>query len=189
MRGPIWVLSCFLTCGTAATLVQSSFAPLSWGLTSLCIWLLFALSKGWTDLKSSDKYHLAWGWTSTAAFITFIRIYDPSFKVGQSAAPGTKDSKSQFELYRTSERSSKQTVRAQGWGDVYYFCGSQGRYCSCDMRWNLAGWYKAAVLWNFVLTTSLAIQKLLIQEGLKGLLPGQDCHYPAISPASSCCMI
>lgn len=57
---------------------------------------------------------------------------------------------------------------------MYYFCGSQGRYCSCDLRWNLAGWYKAAVLWNFVLTSSLAVQKLVIQEGLKGLLPGQD---------------
>lgn len=73
-------MSCCLTVGAAAALVQSDFAPLSWGVTSLCIWLLFALSKGRTELKSSDKYHLAWGWTSTAAFITFLRVYDPSFQ-------------------------------------------------------------------------------------------------------------
>ena len=62
----------------------------------------------------------------------------------------------------------------QSWGDVYLFCGNSMRYCNCDMRWNLRGWVKAAVLWNFVLSSSLAVQKLVIQAGLNGLLPGKD---------------
>ena len=57
---------------------------------------------------------------------------------------------------------------------MYLFCGNSMRYCNCDMRWNLRGWVKAAVLWNFVLSSSLAVQKLVIQAGLNGLLPGKD---------------
>lgn len=61
----------------------------------------------------------------------------------------------------------------QGWGDVYYFCGSKFEYCKCDMRWNHEGWIKAFILWNFVLSVSVGMQKLAIQAGLKGLLPGE----------------
>jgi hypothetical protein len=61
---------------------------------------------------------------------------------------------------------------AQSWGDVYYFCGPDLRFCTCDFRWNLAGWGKALVLWNFVLSSALGLQKLAIRLGLDGLLPG-----------------
>ena len=61
----------------------------------------------------------------------------------------------------------------QGWGDVYYFCGADMRFCTCDFKWNLAGWRKAFILWNFILTTALGLQKLAIKVGLDGLLPGK----------------
>ena len=32
---------------------------------------------------------------------------------------------------------------------------------------------KAFILWNFVLSIAVALQKFIIQAGLKGLLPGQ----------------
>lgn len=61
----------------------------------------------------------------------------------------------------------------QDWGDVYYFCGDDLRYCTCNFRWNALGWMKAVILWNFVLSAALGIQRLAIQVGLKGLLPGE----------------
>jgi hypothetical protein len=63
-----------------------------------------------------------------------------------------------------------------GWGDVYFFCGNQLEYCTCNFRWNLAGWMKATVLWNFVLTAALGAQRLAIQVGLDGLLPGMHLN-------------
>jgi hypothetical protein len=59
-------------------------------------------------------------------------------------------------------------------GDVYFFCGAKMQYCTCNFRWNMAGWYKAAVLWSFVLSAALGVQRLIIQLGLKGLLPGKN---------------
>lgn len=63
-------------------------------------------------------------------------------------------------------------MSAQTWGDVYYFCGADLRFCTCDFRWNLAGWYRALTLWNFTLSSALGLQKLAIRVGLGGLLPG-----------------
>ena len=61
----------------------------------------------------------------------------------------------------------------QGWGDVYFFCGSDYRYCRCDFTWNFDGWVKALVIWSFVVTACLGMQKLVIHIGLNGLLPGE----------------
>ncbi len=60
----------------------------------------------------------------------------------------------------------------QGWGDVYFFCGTAMQYCTCNFRWSLLGWYKAGVLWSFVLSAALGVQRLAMQAGLNGLLPG-----------------
>ena len=77
------LLSCILVYAILASTIQSNFAPVSWGQSSFCIWLLFALSKGWTAMQRSDRYHLCWGWLSVAAFISFVGVYDTSFKVLQ----------------------------------------------------------------------------------------------------------
>ena len=44
---------------------------------------------------------------------------------------------------------------AQSWADVYYFCGADLQYCTCEFTWNARGWGKAFLLWNFVLTAAL----------------------------------
>jgi hypothetical protein len=49
----------------------------------------------------------------------------------------------------------------------------------CGFRWNLRGWNKAYVVWSFIITTAIAVQKLAIIIGLDGLLPGK-----CISPGS-----
>lgn len=64
-------------------------------------------------------------------------------------------------------------VEFESWGDVYFFCGRRLQYCTCNFRWNGLGWAKATVLWNFILTAALGAQRLLIQVGLNGLLPGR----------------
>lgn len=61
----------------------------------------------------------------------------------------------------------------QSWADVYYFCGEDMSFCTCDFRWNWNGWGKALTLWNFILSSALGLQKLTIYVGLDGLLPGQ----------------
>lgn len=61
---------------------------------------------------------------------------------------------------------------SQSWGDVYYFCGEDMRFCTCEFKWNLAGWGKALTLWNFILSSALGLQKLAIRVGMDGLLPG-----------------
>lgn len=62
----------------------------------------------------------------------------------------------------------------QGWHSMYYFCGPEFQYCTCTMRWSWSGWVKAAVIWNFVLSSALGLQKLAIQLGLNGMLPGEE---------------
>lgn len=75
---------------------------------------------------------------------------------------------------RHSTRALLSKHTSQGWGDVYYFCGERFQYCTCDFRWNLHGWGKAAVLWSFILSSVLGLHKLVIQLGLDGLLPGTE---------------
>ena len=62
----------------------------------------------------------------------------------------------------------------RGWADVFYFCGARFQYCGCGLRWNVNGWTKAAILWNFALSAALGVQKLAISGGLGGLLPGEE---------------
>eukprot|EP00884_Botryococcus_braunii_P017767 jgi/Botrbrau1/4674/Bobra.33_2s0038.2 len=62
----------------------------------------------------------------------------------------------------------------KGWGDIYYFCGTDMQYCEPSFSWNLRGWGKAAVMWSFVLSAALGLQKLAIQVCLDGLLPGEE---------------
>jgi hypothetical protein len=68
--------------------------------------------------------------------------------------------------------TSNPNLCLQGWGDVYYFCGRHMQYCTCNLSWNLLGWVKACILWNFVLSSGLGAQFLCIHLGLNGLLPG-----------------
>ncbi|MEW5308759.1 MAG: hypothetical protein WDW38_000693 [Sanguina aurantia] len=66
------------------------------------------------------------------------------------------------------------TPHFQGWGDVYFFCGPNIEFCTCNMRWNTAGWIKALAISNFVLSAMLGVQRCALQFGLHGLLPGEE---------------
>ncbi|KXZ41740.1 hypothetical protein GPECTOR_299g810 [Gonium pectorale] len=61
-----------------------------------------------------------------------------------------------------------------GWSSVYFFCGRRLQYCTCNFRWNIRGWAKAIVLWQFVLSATLGAQQFILQAGLGGLLPGEE---------------
>jgi len=61
-----------------------------------------------------------------------------------------------------------------GWSSVYFYCGHEMQYCTASYRWNLRGWRKATALWNFCLSTALAFQRLGVEAGLGGLLPGEE---------------
>jgi len=116
------------------------FAPSSWGILSVCIWLSYVVIRGWAALGPWDKRQFLWGVFSAVSFLNYLQ-FDPEF---------------------------------QGWGDVYFFCGRKLQYCTCGFRWNLLGWVKATVLWNFVLSSALGLQRFAIQVGLNGLLPGEE---------------
>lgn len=65
----------------------------------------------------------------------------------------------------------------RGWSDIYYFCSSANKsvdYCTCDLSWNWNGYRKFAIIWNFVLTAALGVQKLVVTFLLDGLLPGEE---------------
>ncbi|KAL4421914.1 hypothetical protein ABPG77_005198 [Micractinium sp. CCAP 211/92] len=62
----------------------------------------------------------------------------------------------------------------KSWEDVYFFCGNRYQHCTPDFRWNGSGWQQAFILWNFVLSSALLLQKYVIALGLGGLLPGEE---------------
>lgn len=57
---------------------------------------------------------------------------------------------------------------------MYFFCGRELQYCTCDLRWNAAGWRKAAVLASFALSSALGAQRCLARAGLGGALAGEE---------------
>jgi len=74
------IFSAVILYSTAATLVSTDFAPLSWGVAAFFLWLLFLVYKGWACTCPGDRYMLAWGWSSVAAFNTFA-LLNPGFQV------------------------------------------------------------------------------------------------------------
>lgn len=141
-------------------------SPVSWALVSVWMWMLYGSLRQW-HLTNWDKRQLLWGIGSAVALLAFFSS-DPDFQVGvcRAASVRMRPCKKHHELY-------KSLVTLQGWGDVYFFCGAKMQYCTCRFQWNLAGWHKAAVLWSFVLSAALGAQRLAIQLGLNGLLPGR----------------
>lgn len=153
-------------------------SPASWAVWSLCGWLLYVNTKGWNQLTVWDRRHLLWATASMTFFLDFL-YWDPSFQVCRQRRLGTPDAiwlrcigRLRVTLLVGHLAHVEAPLVAQDWGDVYYFCGERFQYCTCDFRWNLQGWGKAAVLWSFILSSVLGLHKLIIQLGLDGLLPG-----------------
>ncbi len=149
----------FLSCGYAT--LRASWTPWSWVVVSLCVHAGFFLCR-WPPGRTLDVWTqrtTMWSLLSTLSFAHFL-VQDSTFT---------------------------------GWSSVYHFCSgpasmatggelfedgpaavSAFAYCTSAYRWNLNGWRKALSIWNFVLSSALGVQHLVIEIGLGGLLPGED---------------
>jgi hypothetical protein len=58
-----------------------------------------------------------------------------------------------------------------GWGDVFFFCGSDFQFCTCQLSWNLLGVLSivVCVLWHHAAVA----------------VPGSACKWPIPSQLSS----
>ena len=70
-----------LAYGAASAVVETNFAPLSWAICSACVWLIYTLSRGWGNLGTWDRHHLAWGLASIAGFLQYLLVLDTDFQV------------------------------------------------------------------------------------------------------------
>ena len=149
----------FLSCCYAT--FWASWTPWSWVVVSSCVHAGFFLCK-WPDGRTLDVWTqrtTMWSLLSTLSFAHFL-VQDSTFT---------------------------------GWSSVYHFCSgpaslmtggelfedgpvvvSAFAYCTSAYRWNLNGWRKALSIWNFVLSSALGVQHLVVEVGLGGLLPGED---------------
>lgn len=55
-------------------------APASWGILSVCTWLLYVTSRGWMALTAWDKRQFMWGVFSAIMLIQYLQ-YDTEFQV------------------------------------------------------------------------------------------------------------
>lgn len=176
-------------------------APATWALAAAGAWAGYLLLRPRAQpLGGSDQLLVLWGFASALGLLSFLKS-DPTFQVStglgfsgfpvkravQMAAVCTvqctascrrrahcaSSGASMASPNRAPLTASRRRpAPPQGWGDVYFFCGRDLQHCNCDFQWNARGWRKAAVLWNFVLSAALGAQRLLVQVGLDGFLPG-----------------
>jgi len=129
--------------------------PWSWVLMSFGIQMACLTLRGWSTMDVWEKRIFLWSMVSILSFVHFL-LMDSTFV---------------------------------GWESVYHYCsgpssgvrilGTEGGdesfvYCTLNFRWNMAGWRKAISLWNFMLSGALGLQRLCIELGFGGLLPGEE---------------
>ena len=158
---------------------ETTFSPASWGITAIAIWLTYAVL-AWDRLTLFDRQQMLWAMVSVTAFFHFLEG-EVSFQSWGDGKCSSTYSICQAVLRQNAMCTREVMDYMCAWRDlknatphhaVYYFCGPELAYCTCDFKWNLMGWGKALTLWNFVLTSALGAQRLAILIGLNGLLPG-----------------
>jgi hypothetical protein len=146
--------------------VVTSFSPVSWMVASMCAWMAVGTARGKSAhnhppppqsarWRPSDSAPLLAGWRRLDTWDQRLMLWG-MFSILS------------FASFLLSDPSFR------GWSSVYYFCGEAMEFCTAGYRWNLRGWRKAAALWNFTLSTALALQRLAVEGGLGGLLPGEE---------------
>ena len=131
--------------------------PWSWVVMSCSVQVSCLILRGWSRMDVWERRIFLWSMVSILSFIHFL-LMDPTFS---------------------------------GWESVYHFCSGPSSgvvgfipgtessdesfaYCTLNFRWNMAGWRKAISLWNFMLSGALGVQRLCIELGFGGLLPGEE---------------
>jgi hypothetical protein len=151
--------------------MATGFSPVSWMVASMCTWLAVGTVRGGSaprpprppsraprrapPLTAPRPRPRAAGWRNLDVWDQRLMLWG-MFSI----------------LSFASFLLSDPTFR--DWSSVYYFCGQAMEFCTPGYRWNLRGWRKAASLWNFTLSTALAAQRLAVEGGLGGLLPGEE---------------
>jgi hypothetical protein len=140
--------------------------PAAWALASALAWAAYLILRPRGHvLHVSEQLLVVWGFISCLALLSYLGS-DPDFQVrrrgGGGRAPppclararsGQRPAKPPRHPSARRPRPRARRARApfshtpvpQGWGDVYYFCGRGMQHCTCDFKWNLRGWRKAAV--------------------------------------------
>jgi hypothetical protein len=66
-------------------------------------------------------------------------------------------------------------LAVQGWSDVYFFCGDQLQFCSCNFRWNALGWAKVSASWQQGRLHGCAPPRSFTAHHMAGLLLHAAC--------------
>lgn len=146
----MWSGAVFMMCLVMYSASILEMNPWSWVVMSSGIQVACLSMRGWSSMDVWEKRIFLWSMVSLVSFVHFLSM-DPTFV---------------------------------GWESVYHFCTGPSRsntatvdvvhYCTLTFRWNMAGWRKAISLWNFILSGAIGLQRLCIEVGFGGLLPGEE---------------
>lgn len=78
-----WAVVCGLGLVAWKAAVATNFAPTSWAIASLALWLSHTTVTGWRRMSTWEQRHLLWGMTSLLAFLHFL-LLDPSFQASEA---------------------------------------------------------------------------------------------------------
>ena len=183
-------------CFAATAVALRGLAPEVWGVLSVAVWALYLLTACWPGGWAPDAAAAAAAARAArrAARMAAADAGGPNPRPPTPPAPPTPlplrprarglAALSPWDVRQAVWGFAAAALLAnfalvydrdfKGWADVFYFCGARFQYCGCGLRWNVNGWTKAAILWNFALSAALGVQKLAISGGLGGLLPGEE---------------
>ncbi|PRW60537.1 hypothetical protein C2E21_1293 [Chlorella sorokiniana] len=159
---PSGILALLTAGATQRLAVLHEGGPHTWGALALVFWFVWlCMQAPWHVLVHALRRNRA---AAAAAGRPWRR--DPAVLVLRTFAYGAASALLWMAHLDPSEFRS--------WEDVYFFCGRSYQHCTAGFRWNGGGWLQAFVLWNFVLSSALLLQKFVVALGLGGLLPGEE---------------
>jgi hypothetical protein len=168
-----------LTAIATDAITSTSFSPISWIVASTAIWLAVLFKQGLLALNQDPRQRIAFAQLgrlallaliSNFAFYRFIKVTDPSFSGWEDVyffcgrPPGLHTIPKEY-----VDSSSPSAALSQH----HYYNNDQMHYCNANFHWNAAGFYKAGILWLFVMSSAVGLRELLLLLFLGPLLPGE----------------